>query len=93
MLKVTRYMLVTLIAIAVLLDIALVLLWGVEATFSWQIKENTTALMLLGVGMLVGHLFWPQYRDDPKTLQRLDAAESQAVEYFHIIQDMLRERS
>jgi hypothetical protein len=58
----TRYFMIGSVLAVVLYDIVAVLLGGVEATISRQVYYASVSWPILpvAVGVLIGHLFWPQ---------------------------------
>lgn len=59
--KTKLFILITL-GVIILFDIVAICTWGVDATISRIVLAWAQAfpLLPLGVGILIGHLFWPQ---------------------------------
>lgn len=64
--KVTQILLVLTIAVYSIYDVIVYILGGYEATISYQTLQFSIATPIIpfACGILCGHLFWPQYRQD-----------------------------
>lgn len=63
---ITKWSIIIIILLVAVYDIAALVIWGVGATISNVIgieESFASPLIPFGVGFVVGHVFWPQYRE------------------------------
>ena len=64
----TRIVVLAVVALLIIYDIAIFAISGVDATISRVVLgwARDLTIIVLGVGILMGHLFWPQFIEKDK---------------------------